>query len=194
MSETTLKDLLDAMPSIAKAVNTFTSDAVQQKAFAVLMNALGSESQIEESGEPATQKTKNKRAASRPPSSDKTGKPRKVQVGPPKLKADLNLRPKGKKSLKDFVDEKKPESNEERFAVIIFYLEKTLQEKAIGRDHVYTAFKELGKKAPVEIDAALRMAASRKGWITNTPGDLKMTVHGENFVEHDLPRDGGGTR
>lgn len=49
MSETTLKDLLDAMPSIAKAVNIFTSDAVQQKAFAALMNTLGVESEIEKS-------------------------------------------------------------------------------------------------------------------------------------------------
>src|SRR6266496_2338661 len=193
MSETTLKTLLDAMPSIAKAVNIFTSDAVQQKAFAVLMNALGVESELEESEGPPAQKTKIKPATKRTASTKKDGKPRKAQAGPPKFKSDLNLRPKGKKSLKDFLAEKKPKTNEERFAVMIYYLEKTLQEKTIDRDHIYTCFKELGVKFPLQIDAVLRNAARRKGWINTTnSSDLRITTRGENFVEHDLSAADGG--
>lgn len=196
MSDTTLRDLLEAMPSIAKVVNTFTSDAVQQKAFAVLMHALGVESEIEKSEKPPGQKTKTKRATKRPALTEKGRKSRKAQAGPPKFKSDLNLRPKGKKSLKDFAAEKKPKSNEERFAVMVYYLEKTLQEKAIDRDHIYTCFKELGGvKFPLQIDAVLRNSARRKGWIdTSNSSDLKITTRGENFVEHDLPAADGGKK
>lgn len=105
------------------------------------------------------------------------------------------MRPKGKKSLKDFVSEKKPKTNEERFAVIIYYLEKTLQQRAIDRNYIYTCFKELGVKFPLQIDPVLRNAARRKGWITTSnSSDLKMTVGGENFVEHDLPAADGGKK
>jgi len=194
MSETKLGELLDAMPNIAKVVNTFTSDAVQQKAFAILMNALGAED-VDEQAEETRSQARAKGTAKRAAPKEKSGKPRKTPVGPPRLRADLNLRPKGKKSLRDFIGEKKPQTNEERFAVIIFYLEKELKEKGVDRDHVYTAFKELGVRAPVDIDAAIRMAASRKGWINNSDtADLKMTVHGENFVEHDLPATDGAKK
>ena len=187
MPQTTLNDLLEAMPNIAKVVNTFTSDAVQQKAFTILIRALGADQdaiEVEISTPP-----REKRVIKH---SDKEGKTRKTQTVPPRLKPDLNLRPTGKKSLREFIGEKRPLSNEERFAVIIFYLKNTLEEKSIDRNHIYTAFKELGIKFPLDIDAALRMAVSRKGWIDNSDaGDLKMTVHGENFVEHDLPRKDG---
>jgi hypothetical protein len=195
MSETTLKDLLDAMPSIAKAVNIFSSDAVQQKAFAVLMNALGVEAEVEESKERPARKTKIKRVTKRAATTDKVAKPRKAQAGPPKFKSELNLRPKGKKSLKDFVAEKKPKTNEERFAVMIYYLEKTLQEKTIDRNHIYTCFKELNVKFPLQIDAVLRNAARRKGWFdTSNSSDLRITTRGENFVEHDLPATDGAKK
>lgn len=194
MSEKSFEKLLQAMPNIAKAVNTFTSDSVQQKAFSILMDSFGVVVEIEEPDDEVHDKSKPKKTSTQPRVS-KGSKQRKAQSGPPKLKADLNLRPKGKKSLKEFVAEKKPQTNEERFAVIIYYLQKTLGEKAIGRDHVHTGFKELGVKAPIQIDAALGMAANRKGWINTSGGsDLKMTVHGENFVEHDLPRLNGGKK
>lgn len=163
MSDTKLKELLDAMPSIAKVVNTFTSDAVQQKAFAILVGALGAETAAEEGKETPPVTIRKKGAGKRAAPKEKGSKGRKTPAGPPKLKGDLNLRPKGKKSLKELVAEKKPQTNEERFAVIVFYLEKELQQKDIDRDHVYTAFKELGIKAPVDIDAALRKQCGKVG-------------------------------
>lgn len=184
-------DLLKKMPAIAEAVNAFKSDSVQVQAFQVLIAAFRATSNDKESiGKPEA-RTPTPAANDGPVrrSDEVGGKPRKRAVaGSPRVLGDLNLKPDGKKSLKDFCGEKKPATNEERFAVIIYYLQNTLGLTGITRDHVHTGFKDIGAKSPLDIDAGLRMAASRKGWLdTSNSGDIRVTVAGENLVEHDLP-------
>lgn len=199
MKDTPLDQLLSKMPAIAEAVNAFKSESVQQRAFQVLMRSLvsgaeGLEDSVPPFGEGENDKEDNEGGS--PKTLKRAGKfttpsqrkKAKVASGPPKVLGDLNLRPDGKKSLIDFVNEKKPRTNEERFAVIIYYQQNTLKLSQISRDHIHTGFKALGIKSPLDIDAALRMAASRKGWIdTSDATSLKMKVAGENLVEHDLP-------
>ncbi|MBI5425131.1 MAG: hypothetical protein HZA32_13725 [Opitutae bacterium] len=184
-------DLLKKMPAIAEAVNAFKSDSVQLQAFQVLIATFratsGSERNI---GRPEIQASATTVSDGSIGKSDEPGgKPRKrAAVGSPRVLGELDLKPDGKKSLKDFCGEKRPSTNEERFAVIIYYLQNTLGLSGITRDHVHTGFKDIGAKSPLDIDAGLRMTASRKGWIdTSKSGDIRMTVAGENLVEHDLP-------
>jgi len=56
-------------------------------------------------------------------------------------------------------------------------------------DHIYTCFKEATWKVPPNLANSLAVTANRKGWSnTEDTRDLRVTVSGENLVEHDLPR------
>ena len=101
----------------------------------------------------------------------------------------MNLRPADKQPLRDFVHEKQPKTNEERYAVILYYLQKVISLDSLNADHVYTAFKDANIRVPKDIPGGLRKAGERKGWVnTEDRSDIKITVNGENLVEHDLPR------
>jgi hypothetical protein len=105
----------------------------------------------------------------------------------------LNLHPDGKESLKDFVAQKKPKTQEEHVAVYIYYLKNVLEEANVGFSHIYTCFKETGERMPGDLPQTCRNAASKKGWIdTADANDLKRTTRGDNLVAKDLPRAANG--
>jgi hypothetical protein len=107
-----------------------------------------------------------------------------------KTVADLNLKPDKGQSLRDFFTEKRPESQQEQFVLILFYLTKILNLSGVGQDHIYTAFNDVGERVP-NIGSMAKNIARRRGWINASDiSDLKMTTPGENFVKHDLPRAG----
>jgi len=197
MDASNYEKLLEAMPAIAEAVNTFKSETVQQNAFQILIKSWLGNLQAADIERPREPEPGNDCGTSCDKPGNETHKEekqngqklrKKSNPTPPKVLGELDLKPDGKTSLKDFIAEKKPKSNEEHFAVIIYYLQYTLKTQGITRDHVHTCFKDIGAKCPVDIDAALRMAATRKGWIdTSNSTDLKVKVSGENFVEIDLP-------
>jgi hypothetical protein len=100
----------------------------------------------------------------------------------------LNLRPDGKPSLRDFFASKKPQNQQEQMAVVVYYLTKTLEATNVGSNHLYTCLKDVEVPVPADIGQIVRNTAARKNWIDSSNGDdLKVTVSGENFVEHDLP-------
>lgn len=104
-----------------------------------------------------------------------------------KIIGSLNLEPADKKSLRAFVAEKKPRSNQETNLVIVYYLEKVLGITGITPDHVYTCYKNINEPTPVLV-TSLRNTASAKGWInTSESNNILVTTLGENMVEHDLP-------
>jgi hypothetical protein len=107
-----------------------------------------------------------------------------------KTVADLNLKPEKGQSLRDFFNEKRPESQQEQFVVILFYLTKILNLSGVGQNHIYTAFNDIGERVP-NIRSTANNIARRRGWINASDiNDLQMTTPGENFVKHDLPRAG----
>jgi hypothetical protein len=106
------------------------------------------------------------------------------------LLANLNLNPSGKKSLKNFYESYQvPDALPEKNLIMVYYLERVSSEKNIGINHVYTCYKHLGMKVPGNLYQSLLNTRARKGWIdTANISDLKITVAGENYVEHDLPK------
>jgi hypothetical protein len=58
---------------------------------------------------------------------------------------DLNLRPKGKESLKDFAAKYQIKTSEELSLLIVYYLKEELKE-TVTLAHIFTCLKELGKK------------------------------------------------
>jgi hypothetical protein len=102
---------------------------------------------------------------------------------------DLNLRPDGSPSLRDFFAEKKPPDQQSQFAVIVYYLTKILGLSNVSVNHVYAALKDVGKRVPSDIAQIARNTANRKGWLDSSDSnDLKVTTGGENYVEQDLPK------
>jgi hypothetical protein len=92
--------------------------------------------------------------------------------------------------LKSFYNQKKPTSGLENNVVFIYFLSKNANINEVTVDHIYTCYKVLGLRVPTAIQQSLLDASHKKNWInTSSMSDLKVTTHGENFVEHDLPKD-----
>lgn len=196
MSADHLDDLLERMPAIAKAVNAFSSEAVQLAAFQALVGAHGAPNVIgppggraTDAGAPSTSPPRQPRKKSADSSSPARPAKRKSTASPTLVK-DLNLRPVGKVSLRDFVAEKQPTDNMGRTVVAIYYLSHTLNLDEIQADHVFTCYREMGWKLPSgNFRNHLYVTASRKGWIDTSNMDrISLTAGGINHVEHDLPK------
>ena len=196
MSENDPKSLLEAMPRIAEVVNKFKSEEVQKLAFQHLIGSTRcdpSDPRLNTENprrRPATRP--KKRSSEQSPSDGLEASPgkkvrKKGAVAPTFIK-DLNLRPSKKKSLTQFVEEKKPANNQQLHVVIVYYLEKILRTSGISPSHVYTCLKELKERVPNDLWATLRVTANKtNGLNTGKRDDIKITVSGENLVDHDLP-------
>jgi hypothetical protein len=105
------------------------------------------------------------------------------------LVKNLDLRPAGKQSLREFVAEKKPKQQNSRIAVVVYYLCKVLEIKGVTANHVYTGCRDIEMRTPVDLPQTMRVIAFKNGWIeTSNAEDIKITTAGENHVLHDLPR------
>lgn len=101
---------------------------------------------------------------------------------------DLNLRPKGKESLKDFAAKYQNKTTEELTLLIVYYLKEELKE-TVTLAHVFTCLKELGKKIPTHLKQVLTNNKNNKHWIDlNDWNDIKYTVAGMNYMEHDFTK------
>lgn len=192
------EQLLGRMKQIADVVNGFASESVQQQAFSALYQAATSgvrslegvgdrDSSVKapSGGTPpgaareaaAIEQPSRQRRRSNASSSDWT------------FDKSLDLRPAGKLSFSDFVEQKQPRSNEDRFAAVIYYLTEVLEFPAVTADHVGSVFRLTPSwREPSGLPTRLRVTSSRKGtFSTSNMKDIKLTPHGRNFVEHDLP-------
>jgi hypothetical protein len=167
---------------MAKAVNAFTSESVQQTAFQALLEAFrGTEGVIDQHRIPKTGGLKAKRPVRR--------KGRSRAASRPSIVPNLNLRPQGKQAFKEFFKEKAPNVGAQTYAVCVYYLQKTLGIDKITVNHIYTSMKDVNRKVPSDLGNAMTVAASRKNWIdTSDLSNITITVPGENLVEHDLPK------
>ena len=100
----------------------------------------------------------------------------------------LNLKPKGKKTFIAFAKEKQPASFEQKCTIAAYYLEKILSIKDISVNHIYTCYKDVNWRVPSDLRNKLSYTSSQKGWLdTSSMANIKLTAHGENLVEQDLP-------
>lgn len=197
MNEQKLDALLKRMPDIASAVNSFQSEAIQHEAFLALIEAYAgsppraARAPVEEAEAPDTGESSGD-GSETPKSTTRGRKQVRKQGGSKegfKFARDLDLRPQGKTSFTDFIADKQPRSNEDKYAVTVYWLKEVLQLPAVSADHVGTVFRLIqGWRESKDVRAALRVTATRKGTIdTANPEDIRVTPHGRNFVDHDLP-------
>lgn len=110
----------------------------------------------------------------------------------PKIVPDLNLRPNdGKDSLDIFYASLSiKNSSKEQNLVFIYYMQKILGLTRISMDSVYTCYKHIKKiKVPGNLYQSLADTKNKKGWIdTSNMEELKVTIPGENYLEHDMQK------
>ena len=103
------------------------------------------------------------------------------------LVPDLNFRPNGKQTLKEFVDEKSPKTDLEAALATIYYMQHFMALPKIGPAHVVTAFKEAGKAIPVDVKQTIRNVKRLKIWLNFADiEDVRTTTQSDNFVEHQM--------
>jgi hypothetical protein len=106
------------------------------------------------------------------------------------LVPDLNFRPSGERSLKEFVDEKRPKNDLEVALVAVYYMQHHMALSKIGPAHVMTAFKEAGKAIPRDVRQTIRNVKNTKIWLHFSDiEDIRTTTQGDNFVEHEMGKD-----
>lgn len=101
---------------------------------------------------------------------------------------DLSSR-NGNKSLRDFHAEKSPGNAMENNALFAYHLKNNLELDQMGIDHIYTCYKEVSVRPPTALRQSLIDTANRKGWIdTSSLDNIALSLRGETFIDHDLPR------
>lgn len=188
MAKDDFEALLGRMPEIAEAVNAFESESIQREALRTLVESfMGSPAAAPAA--PGQPQGGNPEAIAKEKSTRKKKSSGRSSAYAPKLIKTLDLNPKGRMSFREFVDEKQPKSNEDKYAVIVYYLQHELEISGITLDHIATTFRLTPEwKEPRNVQSGITTAASRKGTIdTRDYDDLRTTPHGRNFVEHELP-------
>jgi hypothetical protein len=199
VAEDVFERLLSTLPDIAKAVNQFESPAVQEQAFEALTRALGlgtvptvepveppfglgestngdldGESGDVDETETTTTTTRRRR--------------RRAATTTVSAERNIDFRPQGKQSFRDFVAEKKPRNQHERNVVAVYYLEKVLSLPSISAGHVLAAYKECNWREPASPVNSLQVTASTRAWLdTKNMTAIHTTPSGRNTVEHDMP-------
>ena len=127
---------------------------------------------------------------------EQNSSPKVKASGSPKAKAskelkvltDLNLRPDGKTSLKDFAAKYDIKTAEELTLLMVYYLKEELKE-TVTVNHIFTCFNELNKKIPQHFKQTLTNCKNNKNWIdVDNWNDIKYTVPGMNHMKHDIKK------
>jgi hypothetical protein len=185
----TYYDIKTELIEIAEIVKQYP-ESVQSKVFDLLIENYLEEPAISEKGLSDDTKEPKKK----PPTAAETPKPKKKQSASKETHSiikDLQLRgDKDIQSLVDFNNQKKPRSNIDFNAVAIYYLQNILGIQEITLDHVYTCYREVGRKPPARFQQSIYdTSGNRYGYIDASDiNNLKVPHRGVIFVEHDLPR------
>lgn len=189
------ESLQDALKTVVAAMNR--SGAVQIGAPTA---RIGSKSPVAVTPEAEQSSTDNEEAAvitdegSSAESNDTATRTRKRGTGPKtdrnagiELVPDLNFKPGGKTSLREFVAEKAPKNDMEHVVVLVYYMQHTIKLPTIGPGHIRTAFKDINVPLPVDLRATIRNLRRSKAWLKFTDIDaIRVATAGENFVVHEL--------
>jgi hypothetical protein len=102
---------------------------------------------------------------------------------------DLDLRPDGKESLRDFAKKYVIESAEELYLVVVYYLKSILQLEKVTVNHILTSIDDLDKKIPSHLKQVLinMRNGSTNGWlILDDLENISFSIRGMNHMKHDI--------
>lgn len=186
-----LEEIRETMLGIADILNKFP-ECLQEKAFDVMVHQLFGTEYIAELETEDKEEEVIAEAVVEESVKEKDKKTRKRNNTRDayQINKDLNLSPRDKTTLKEFVASKKPRSNIEFNAVAIYYLQKVLAKENISVDDVYSCYKDIGRKVPNALKQSLTDTSSSKyGYIAVNNNYYSIPVKGENLVELELPKE-----
>jgi len=195
--------LIVQMEQIAEAVNRFQSAELQRAAFDAIVGTIGIKtaqvptappsltvvSDTDENSAPERGTRSTESADPRPPAAAKPARSRKTS-GKRSFTIDkeINFRPAGKKSLRDFAGEKNPSTIEQKNVVIVYYIQEVLGLSSANIGQVLAGYQACQWKPAGSPDVSLRKTASRHGWLdTGNSNAITLTHNGRTFVEFDMP-------
>jgi hypothetical protein len=101
----------------------------------------------------------------------------------PKVLDDLKIN-EAKDPLKDYIERKRPDGNNERYLAIAGWLKENFGLREITMDHVHTCYRHLGWQTPKDASAPLRAMTNQNEWFTKakTKGAYALNHVGENII------------
>lgn len=104
---------------------------------------------------------------------------------------DLNFRPDGHPTLREFFGQKEPSSDMEQILVVIYYMQHMMALSKIGPGHIRTALHDVGKSIPLDLKQTVRNMSGKKAWVKFSDlNDITTATAGENHVRHDMGKNG----
>jgi hypothetical protein len=90
----------------------------------------------------------------------------------------------GEVSLKDFCEQKSPDSDWNRYLVIAYWLKKYRDITAVTMDHIHTCYRHMGWHTPKNAAQPLRELKSKRDWLSKgaSKGEYQINHVGENEV------------
>lgn len=92
-------------------------------------------------------------------------------------------------SFKQFFQEKSPKSHRKIVTLMAYYLKKYLDIENMKYGHALFCYGETGKAKPTAITSLFADVIHHHKWLESgsEPYSAKLTIAGENLIEHDLP-------
>ena len=134
--------------------------------------------------EPARSSTKQKQLVKSSSKGSKEKKKISFSPIPVNLKGSNN-----QPTLKKFFEEKKPRENQEIITLFAYYLNKYCNIPNMEFGHAVSCYIEMNLRKPTNIQSLCQNVRNRKAYleIGTEPYTYKITIQGENLIEHDLP-------
>ena len=195
-----LQELIDTMPSMAEAANAFASEENQRTALSAMLLAFGfpesppAPAQSPEPGLSVVTPIDDSRVDGPTESAPDTASAAVSRRSRPRKKTairpiDIDFRPHGKPSLREFAAEKMPADNNEKNAIAVYYLTEILGVDTVEVGHVLAAYIECEWKIPANPADAIVKTAHRRRWLDSSSlKAIKLTFPGRNLVRLELPR------
>jgi len=103
------------------------------------------------------------------------------------LVPNLNFRPEGHPTLRDFFAGKIPSTDMEQILVVVYYMQHSMGLSKIGLGHIRTALNDVSKSMPLDLKATVRNMKRNKAWLNfSNLADITTATAGDNHVLHDM--------
>jgi len=104
---------------------------------------------------------------------------------------DLGLSPQERAEFKDFYISKAPKTQNDHVLVVIYWLLKNTDREKLTVDEIFTGLRTVGERIPKRITSVLSNL-SIGSYITKENNEPTLLHIGEDYVDHDLPKNNEG--
>jgi hypothetical protein len=100
---------------------------------------------------------------------------------------DLDFRPEGCPTLREFFADRSPTADMEQILVVLYFMQHKMRISKIGANHIITGLKDVGKSIPLDLKQTIRNMRGKKAWVKFSDiEDISTATAGDNHVNHDM--------